>query len=227
MKTKLFTASLIALSVIACKKEVKLQIEQTQETQQTTEYQFTIKQSTFSSTDPEAEKSCAKFNDEINALGKGINAAFQELAKEQYASLDSAGLKPSAPYELFITDSVFSADGNFISVLVSAYQILGGANGNTDFYGLNYNMKKRQFLQPKDILDYGKAAEINALLKAHLTDPCYTFEAPTIENLSALTFTPNTIEFTYAKYILGPGACGPVTISVPYTEIQGMLKLNK
>ncbi|MDE6450976.1 MAG: DUF3298 and DUF4163 domain-containing protein [Odoribacter sp.] len=226
MKTKLFTAFILALSVLACKKEIKLEMKQIRETDKTKEWNITINRPVFSSTETEVEQSCIVINDEITGLVNGIKAAFQEQVREQYASLDSAGLKPAAPYELYITDSIFMADNEQISVLISAYEMLGGANGNTNYYAINYRLKTREFMTPEELLDNEKAAAINALLKEYLKDPekCYTFEVPTTENFTALNFTRHTVEFTYAKYILGPGSCGPVTISIPRTKMQGMLK---
>lgn len=213
-------------SLVACKKEVKLEVKRITETDKTTVWDMTVSHPAFSSTVTEVEKNCVKINDELTGLVNGIRAAFQEQAEELNASLDSAGLKQVSPYELFIRDSVFWADQNYISVLMSAYEMLGGANGITNFYGINYNVKTQQFLDKKDILNAEKASDINALLAKYLKDPdkCNTFEAPTIENCTALNLTPHTVEFTYAKYILGPGACGPVTISVPREKMQGMLK---
>ena len=227
MRTKLLAVFAIALSVAACKKEIKLDVKQIHETDKTEQWDIQITHPVFSTTEAEVEKSCVKFNDEISGLVNGIHAAFIEQAKEQNASLDSAGMKQMAPYELIIQDTVTLADENYISVRVLSYEMLGGANGITNFYGVNYDVKNQKFLDKKDILNYSKATEINALLKENLKDPdnCYTFDAPTVENFTALNFTLHTVEFTYAKYILGPGACGPVTISVPKAKMQGMLML--
>lgn len=226
MKTKLFTLVFAVVALGACKKEIKLEVKQLHEEDKTAQWDINLNRSVVSSTEPEVEKSCVKFNDEITGLINGIHAAFLEQSKETIAGLDSMGHKQVAPYELYIRDSVFLADKNYISVLVTSYEMLGGANGITNFYGINYDVKNQKFLNKKDILDYDKAAAINALLKENLKDPdkCYTFEAPTVENFSALTFTLHTIDFTYAKYILGPGSCGPVTISIPRNKMHGMLK---
>ena len=226
MKTTLFTAAILMLSLISCKKEIRLEVKRITETDKTTVWDMTVSHPAFSSTVAEVEKSCVKINDELAGLVNGIKAAFQEQAAEQNASLDSAGLKQIGPYELFIQDSVFLADQNYISVLMSAYEMLGGANGITNFYGINYDVRTQRFLDKEDILNYDKANDINALLAKYLKDPdkCNTFEAPTIENCTALNFTLHTVEFTYAKYILGPGACGPVIISGPREKMQGMLK---
>lgn len=225
MKTKFFALVFALLALGACKKEIKLDVKQIHETDKTADWDIRITRPAFSSTQTEVEKSCVKFNDEITGLVNGIHAAFMEQVKETIAGLDSIGERQVGPYELIIQDSVFQADNDYISVLVSSYEMLGGANGNTNFYGVNYDMKNQKFMDKKDILNYDKATEINALLKENLKDPdkCFTFEAPTVDNFTALNISLHTVEFTYAKYILGPGSCGPVTISVPKAKLKGML----
>lgn len=228
MKTKILILALAVLALGACKKEIKLEVKQIHETDKTDQWDIHITRPVFSSTEAEVEKSCVKFNDEITGLVNGIHAAFIEQAKETVAGLDSMGYKQAAPYELMIQDSVFLADKNHISVLVSSYEMLGGANGILNFYGVNYDVKNRKFLDKKDILNLSKSDEINALLKANLKDPdkCFTFDAPTVDNASAVNITLKTVDFTYAKYILGPGSCGTTTISVPREKLTGMLMLK-
>lgn len=225
MKTKFFALVFALLALGACKKEIKLDVKQIHESDKTAQWDIHITRPAFSTTETEVEKSCVKFNDEITGLVNGIHAAFMEQAKETIAGIDSMGIKQAAPYELIIQDSVFQADKDYISVLMSSYEMLGGANGITNFYGVNYDVKNQKFLDKKDILNYDKASEINALLKENLKDPdkCFTFEAPTVDNFTALNISLHTVEFTYAKYILGPGSCGPVTISVPKAKLKGML----
>lgn len=225
MKTKFFALVFALLALGACKKEIKLDVKQIHESDKTAQWDIHITRPAFSTTETEVEKSCVKFNDEITGLVNGIHAAFIEQAKETIAGIDSMGIKQAAPYELIIQDSVFQADKDYISVLMSSYEMLGGANGITNFYGVNYDVKNQKFLDKKDILNYDKATEINALLKENLKDPdkCFTFEAPTVNNFTALNISLHTVEFTYAKYILGPGSCGPVTISVPKAKLKGML----
>lgn len=228
MKTRSFILLLTVLTFCACQKEIKLTVKQLQETDKTEQWDIEINRPVFSTTETEVEQSCVIFNDEITGLTNGIRAAFMEQAKETTAMLDSAGQKQIAPYQLLIQDSVFLADENYISILVSSYEMLGGANGILNFYGVNYDMKTQKFLDKKAILNYDKATEINALLKENLHDPnqCYTFAEPTADNFTAINITLHTVEFTYAKYILGPGACGPVTISIPRNKMNGMLMIQ-
>lgn len=228
MKMKLFTIAFAALALGACKKEIKLEVKQIQGTNKTELWDIQINHPVFSSTDTETEKSCVKFNNEIRGLVNGIRAAFMEQSKETVAKLDSAGMKPVAPYELIIEDSVFIADQNYISVCVLSYEMLGGAHGMTNFYGVNYDVKNQKFLDKKDILNMSKAGEINDLLKANLQDPekCFTMGVPTVDNASAVNITLHTLDFTYAPYILGPYSCGYTTISVPRSKLKDMLQIR-
>ena len=219
MKTKLFTLVFAVLVLGACKKEIKLDVKQIHLTDTTGQWDIKIDRPAFSTTDAETEKSCVKFNDEVNGLINGIHAAFIEQAKENIACLNSAGFKQAAPYELIIEDSVFLADQNYISVRVLSYEMLGGAHGMTDFYAINYDVKTQKFLTNKDILNLDKAADINALLKAN-------FEAPTVDNVTCINLTLHTVDFTYAQYILGPYSCGHTIISIPKEKMKDMLVIK-
>lgn len=228
MKTKIILFLLAAVCLGACQKATKLEVKKIKKTETASKWEINLEHSIFSFTEAEVEKSCAIFNDEIEGLVNGIHAAFIEQCKEQIASLDSAGIPNSGKYELFISDTVYMASDKYISVLVRAYEYLGGANGNTNYYALNYDIQNKRFIINENLLNYNKSDEINALLKTFLKDPdhCYTFEAPTADICSAINFTPNSFEFTYGKYILGPGACGPVTISVPLKKLKDIVRIE-
>lgn len=223
-----FLIPLLALTLGACQKDARLHVKKITVTDKTPGWNITVSHSVFSFTEPETEKACTAFNDEITGLTDGIRAIFIEHAREQIDALAAADLHPSAPYELCITDSVFHADDRYISVLVQAYQILGGANGNTEYYALNYDLRQQAFLTPAQLLDTTQTHLLNPQLRKHLNDPdgCYTFEAPTLDNCAAVNFTPDALLFTYAKYTLGPGACGPATIAIPRDHLAQILKIQ-
>ena len=62
---------------------------------------------------------------------KDYNQAFDTIPNEE----------PMRPLEMFVKDSVFVADGNYISLRFEIYVILGGANGETKYYTLNYDLR--------------------------------------------------------------------------------------
>ncbi len=228
MKTRIILFLLFAIALGTCKKETRLTAKKIKDIRTEAQWDIRITHSSFSSTEAAAERSCSLFNDEIKGLVNGIQAAFTELCEEQIAALDSTNTEMTGKYELSISDSVYMATEQYISVLVQTYEYMGGANGNTNYYALNYDVRNNRFITNKELVDYEKSNEINTLLKSCLKDPdnCYTFKAPTIEDCSAINFTRNSVEFTYGKYLLGPGSCGPVTISVPSEKLKGILKIN-
>ena len=228
MKTKIFTLILVLISLSACHKEVKIKVDKLNEVANSPEWNIDVHYSVFSTTEQEMQKKYSVLNSKVSQLVEKNKTTFMEQTKLTNVLLDSINIKQSAPYQLLINDTVFLANPQYISLLISSYSMVGGANGITSFHGINYDTKNQKILENKEILNYNKATEINALLKKHLNDPnqCYTFEDPTIENFNALNISLHSIEFTYGKYILGPGACGSVTISVPQKEMQGMLTLK-
>lgn len=228
MKTKLFTLVFAVLVLGACKKEIKLDVKQIHLTDTTGQWDIKIDRPAFSTTDAETEKSCVKFNDEVNGLINGIHAAFIEQAKENIACLNSAGFKQAAPYELIIEDSGVPGRPKLHQCPGIIVRNAGRSPWVTDFYAINYDVKTQKFLTNKDILNLDKAADINALLKANLKDPdkCFTFEAPTVDNVTCINLTLHTVDFTYAQYILGPYSCGHTIISIPKEKMKDMLVIK-
>ena len=212
----------------ACCNKTQLKVDRITETEQEEHWDVRMSYSVFSSETKAVEEKCLLFNDELKGLAHCAKAAFLEQADKRIKQLDSTRIENSAPYVFIIADTVFLANEKYISLLVHQYQMLGGANGQLDFYGLNFDIEANKFLEKADIFHSEKSADINALLEKYLQDPegCYTFEKPTLENCTAVNFTDKSVEFTYTKYILGPGACGPVTISVPKDLLKAYMKLK-
>jgi len=220
MKTKLFTLCLTLLVIAGCKKEIRLEVKNIRETDNTSEWNIRIDRSVFSATEEKTEKSCVKFNDEVTGLINGIKAGFMEQTRESVAFLDSVGEKQIAPYELIIKDTVFLADNRYISIRLLVYQFTGGAHGMTNFYAVNYDVPHQKFLQNKEILEENHIRDLDAQLKANLKNPDHCFDqTPTAENATTLNFTRHSLEFTYAQYVLGPYSCGYTTISVPRNKM--------
>ena len=136
---------------------------------------------------------------------------------------------PLFPYELYVRDTVFLANEDYISIRLSAYSFTGGAHGMTDFYALNYNMKKHAFVSPQEMLDFRQAREINNLLAENFKNVggCFT-ENPTLTNgFTAVNITPESICFTYPQYVLGPYSCGYAQVYIPRDKLNGILVNEK
>lgn len=227
MKIKILSFLAAAFLLSGCHKEIKLAVKQMHEMDKTELWAFTIDRPLFSTTEPSVEESCVVMNDSITNFIERQKNEIKAQAKEFKTVMDSSGQQMVGPFELIVRDSVYMADENYISVRLLTYSFTGGAHGMTNFYGLNYNVKTKKFLSDSEIIDTGKASQINDLLKAHLHNPdsCFT-GAPTIENFTALNFTLRTVDFTYGPYILGPYSCGYTTIAVPGHKMKDLMLIK-
>lgn len=82
MKTKLFTLVFAVVALGACKKEIKLEVKQLHEEDKTAQWDINLNRSVVSSTEPEVEKSCVKFNDEITGLSMAFMPLFLNKVKK-------------------------------------------------------------------------------------------------------------------------------------------------
>ena len=227
MKTKILTFLAAAFLLAGCHKEIKLEVKQMHEMDKNNLVAFTIDRPLFSTTEPAVEESCVVFNDSITKFIDLQKNEVKAQAKEFKMAMDSLGEQMVGPFELIVKDSVYMADENYISVRLLTYTFTGGAHGMTNFYGFNYNVKTKKFLNNSEILNDNKTPQINDLLKAHLQNPdsCFT-DTPTVENFTTLNFTRHSVDFTYAQYILGPYSCGYTTIAIPSHKMKGLMSIN-
>lgn len=210
----------------ACKHTVKIEV-QTQKQVDTTEHlNVNITQSVFSSTDPQVGKSCDVLNTRMRYLVDSLEKSLKMEADTFYTRMVKEGMeRPIWNFELYVEDSVFMANPDYISVRVTVYTFQGGAHGMTEFYAFNYDVKKQQLQTPQQILDFKRSKEINELLKKNFvnTDSCFT-EIPTLENgFTALNVNSESVCFTYPQYVLGPYSCGYAQVSIPRVELKGMM----
>lgn len=224
MRTKILATILVGFAFAGCQKQIKVEVKNQQQTDNTSEWTIKIDRSLFSSTDAITEKSCVLFNDKLSEMLTGFQDTLKVQAKEYSKMCEEMGEKPIGAYQLIAKDSVFMADAQYISMRLLCYSYTGGAHGITQFYGMNYDVKAQKFLENNEILNFNKTTEINVLLTKYFSNPegCFN-EVPTVENLTVLNFSPSTVEFTYGQYVLGAYVCGYVTISVPRAELKGML----
>lgn len=219
MKTKLFIACILLLG--ACTPNIKVDVKQIQETDDTPQWEIHIDRPEFSSANAEVNQSCEIFNQKINSFLNEFRDSLKVQARRYIAEMDSLGETPVGPFQLYVQDSIFTVDAKMLSVRLAVYTLEGGANGITNFYALNYDVKKQTFLNNQDLLPTAKTADINALLKANLKNPDRCFDTePTVENYTCLNVTPTHLIFTYDPFILGPHACGFATIDIAKDKLK-------
>ena len=119
MRIFFFICYLVTFTLVSCQSTPKIETKTIQENDQTNLWNITIHRTEFITSQLTLESACNFFNDEIKGLTRGILAVFQEHAHAQKIKMDSLGHPLIAPYELYVHDSVFQADENFFSILVS------------------------------------------------------------------------------------------------------------
>lgn len=118
---------------------------------------------------------------------------------------------------------------NWISYTVDTYSYLGGAHGGSVCRGLNFDRKSGKLLAEDDIFVYGYEETLNNALRSHLKS---SLEEDRYGMLFDTDITPNGnfvlssygITYIYGQYEIGPYAAGIIKVSVPWDEIQSIVR---
>lgn len=222
MKTSHFLLAIISgMFAGACHKPGTIGlIEQNITRSPVSNISITDKTTRFTSTDKSLEKSCSVLNDTIDRLVASQVRMIEDDASQLKRMFPDSVDRPSFQYELYLTDSVFMATPDLISLRLTCYQYTGGAHGITQFYSFNYDVKKETLLTPSEILNYTDSLVIDQSIAASFKNPfgCFS-QIPTLSLMSVLNISETDVCFSYEHYILGPYACGTVEVSVPRKEL--------
>ena len=226
MRSYTFIAALLALFFVGCQKPT-INIEENTLSYTNNEWDVSVNRPVFSAQDAALEKGCKEVNERVTKLIDSLQNDLKEQLKEYLQEAQEMKINPMIPFTLDIQDSVFMADDRYISLRLVVYTLTGGANGLTEDYAFNYSMKQGKFLEPEDILNYNKSAEIDKQIKTNFKNPdnCFT-DVPTLSNVTTVNFSTNDICFTYEPLVLGAHYCGAAQVSVPRMILKGDLLLK-
>ncbi len=228
MRAFLFVFVISVTALAGCQEEVqKLDVKKERVTNKAKDWEISLDYSVFSSPNPKTKESCEVLNKEVQSLVSGLQDSLKAAATDLFQRMEKTDIpRPSWSYSLFVTDSVFMATNEYISMRLTVYTFTGGAHGITDFYSFNYDVKNQKMLSSGDIIEHGNPEPVNRLLKSHFKNPenCFTTD-PTLDQVTAINFSPTDVCFTYAQYKLGPYVCGAPEVTVPLAELQGVFLL--
>lgn len=226
MRRCIFIAALLALFFVGCQKPT-INIEENMLSYTNNEWDVSVNRPVFSAQNAALEKGCKEVNERVTKLIDSLQNDLKEQLKEYLQEAQEMKINPMIPFTLDIQDSVFMADDRYISLRLVVYTLTGGANGLTEYYAFNYSMKQGKFLEPEDILNYNKSAEIDKQIKTNFKNPdnCFT-DVPTLSNVTTVNFSTNDICFTYEPLVLGAHYCGAAQVSVPRMILKGDLLLK-
>lgn len=184
------------------------------------EIEVNITRTLFSSHENRLNESSGIFNDSIDSFINRMKENVELSARKTFREIEQNGLsRPPWQYSFYVKDSVFLATNELISMRLTVYEFTGGAHGMTAFYAFNYDLKNRRFLMDEEIIRQVDAERINQQMIMHLEDPYNCFNTdPDLELVSAINLLPGGFCFTFEQYVLGPYACGPAEITIPWPE---------
>lgn len=130
----------------------------------------------------------------------------------------------------FETEGKYEGEYNgYLSYSLTSYTYMGGAHGGTAILGLNFDRKTGDTISEDDIFAYGYEEKLSDALRSHLKSSLSTEE---YDMLFTTDITPNGnfilskagITYIYGQYEIGPYVCGIIKVTVPWEEIQSLLK---
>lgn len=164
----------------------------------------------------------------VDAYLDGARAAFLQPIADY-------GLSPSpGPLELDIQYELFSFSPSVIGIKFTAYEFTGGAHGMTTFQTLTFDLDAGRLLTLDDLFVPGTnpLATIAPLAQASLTEQLGDIAdadwiaqgtSPDPVNYQDWLLTPDALVLLFEQYQVVFYAAGPQTVSIPLTEIAGLL----
>lgn len=219
---KLIIVSAVLLAAVGCGR--KDSIVMAEKSSNDSICSVNISYPVFSSTSASVNSKLGKLNSAIETYIDTLSSNVAAQATEMMTDLADSPLgRPEWNCELSIESTPFLSE-HLASVLFTTYTYLGGAHGMTEYKAVNFDVRSGEILSDEQLIDYSQTARINELLKSHFENPDNCFwEEPTLEKASAIVAEKEAVKFVYEQYVLGPYSCGAAQITVPATELKGIL----
>lgn len=175
---------------------------------------------------------------DIRHWATGIADAFEKhLDTEGFGLPGGEGDAEQGPsYELWGSYNVSRPSEAAISLTFEIWTYTGGSHGNQDIITLNYSLITGQRLGLVDLFEDPEAAlqlmsawsyrELSHRLGGgRLEQMLKDGTAPTVENFSSLTLTPEGLLINFQPYQVAPWAAGAQKVEMPLDELLGALPL--
>ena len=164
-----------------------------------------------------ADSCIAEYREEGNELLKYLN---DNGENEPIAALS---------WERLLNGYIAGGHGDIISYIVSSYDFSGGAHGSSSELAINFNKKSGEIIDEDDIFAEDSGIELSELLSAHLQA---VFDNETYNSLFIKNIEPNGnffvseegVTYIYGQYEIGPYYLGIIKLTLPWEELEGLLK---
>ena len=185
--------------------------------------------------DDAAEKINADIRSRIDSYMAGTDVL--QWAKEGYEyHIEDMPASSFISYSEDLSFETKRADTNVISFTINYYSYTGGAHGNSDIRGVNYNARTGELISFSDLSEDSAAfhedtlAYNQTLAKTEAyQDRLFSPESVTDGTLESVLYADDVwylstsgLVFMSAPYALGPYAAGTIEFIIPYTDLSGM-----
>ena len=173
---------------------------------------------------------------------EAVNGYADETLKNyREANLEFVGQVAANPedreedeWDIFTWDFTIEGRGEgeyngILAYTITKYSYTGGAHGGTALLGLNFDRKTGEPVTEDDIFAFGYEERLSSALRAHLRS---SLDKEDYDMLFVTDITPSGnfilskagITYIYGQYEIGPYAVGIIKVTVPWDEIQDILK---
>jgi hypothetical protein len=152
----------------------------------------------------------------------------------QAAKQDSAARGAPVPYTMQVTPEFLGEKGNIALFKISAAFYSGGAHGSALDNYYNLNLKQKKQLKLADITLPEQQTQLQALVHQQyaewvkendLSSDLAKYEQDWPFTLTDnFTFDSDGLVFSYGQYEIGPYAVGMPEFTIPYAQLEGIIK---
>jgi hypothetical protein len=168
-----------------------------------------------------------KFNQAVEKLATASSSEFKKGVAE-LPNEDGASDRVSSQA---ISYEIMDADKDFISILFSFYEYMGGAHPNTTTRSFNYDLNRNAPVNLADLFtpnsDYLKVISdysVRELKKLDTTNWVDEGAGPKAENFHSWNITPMGLKITFDPYQVGAYAVGEHVVVIPYSVLKPIIK---
>lgn len=232
---------IIALVVLACNKEVKLNFE-TQHIEKSTDATFAINYPKAIGKKEVAEKINQQIEQVITSQMNMKEASENDISvseavsrfDKEYKTFKSDFQDSSQKWEVQIDGEVVYETPEIICISLRSYIDTGGAHGNGGITFLNFNPETGTVLNQNDLInnltEFEKIAEKAFKDQTKPKDNDETMEdyffGEAFQLPANIGFTTDGLVLLYNNYEIASYAQGITKIVLPYSEIKNLLKVN-
>jgi hypothetical protein len=201
-----------------------------------------ILKQTLSADDDEMPKNTTKdqIASEINQ--ENIETAKQKLEKQvspfvqNFLDLDKEikTLSPNHKISLLIKPKILNSQGPLVTVVLNSSNYLGGAHGSSAQQYFNFDLDTQKQVPLKEIVEKNKLPELKAkaydAFKAWIIESELSTDVKEYEQVWKFKLADHYYLGTkglilqYGEYEIGPYVVGLPRLTIPYDQLQGILK---